>query len=81
MEKGAWLKSGENLPAIIKNSPAELAGLKEGDIISWINNQEINTYNDLANIISGFNPGDTINITYLRNGEEKIINVKLGEKK
>jgi len=81
MEKGAWLKSGENLPAIIKNSPAELAGLKEGDIISWINNQEINAYNDLANIISGFNPGDTINITYLRNGEEKIINVKLGEKK
>ncbi len=80
MEKGAWLKSGENLPAIIKNSPAELAGLKEGDIISWINNQEINTYNDLANIISGFNPGDTINITYLRNGEEKIINVKLVRK-
>lgn len=81
MEKGAWLKSSEDLPAVIKGSPAELAGLKEGDIISWVNNQEINSNNDLANIISSFNPSDTINITYLRNGEEKIINLKLGEKK
>lgn len=81
MDKGAWLrKSGEN-PAVLKGSPAELAGLKEGDIITWINNQEINNTNDLSNIISKFNPGETVTISYVRDGLEKSINVKLGEKK
>jgi len=81
IEKGAWLKTSGNLPAIVKGGPADLAGLREGDIISWVNNQEININNDLANIISSFNPGDSINITYLRNGEEKTVSLKLGEKK
>ena len=51
---------------IVHGIPSPDRVLKEGDIITWINNQEINANNDLANIISSFNPGETINITYLR---------------
>jgi hypothetical protein len=81
IEKGAWLHVSETAPAIVKNSPAELAGLKEGDVITWVNNQELNSSNDLADIISAYNHGDMITLTYQRAGVEKEVSLKLGEKK
>lgn len=80
LEKGAWLKSSTSTPAVIKGSPADKAGLLAGDIITWVNNREINTSNDLADVISSFKPGDSINLIYLRNGEEKNVNLKLESK-
>jgi len=81
LEKGAWLKGADNAPAVIAGSPAAVAGLQAGDVITWINNREINASNDLADIISTFKPGDTINVTYWRAGEDKTVSVKLGERK
>ncbi len=81
LEKGAWLNSADNAPAVIVGSPAALVGLQAGDVITWINNREINVGNDLADIISTFKPGDTINVTYWRAGEDKTVSVKLGERK
>ncbi len=76
LTKGAWLKDGA-VPAVIKNSPAAEAGLLAGDIITWINNQEINAANDLADVIALYNPGDTITITYLRDGVENEVEIEL----
>ncbi|QQG52993.1 MAG: serine protease [Candidatus Falkowbacteria bacterium] len=81
LEKGAWLHSSETLPAVVKNSPAANAGLQEGDVISWVNNQALDANNDLADIIASFNPGDNITLTYIRNGVEKEVTLKLGEEK
>ncbi len=81
LEKGAWLHSSEDKTAVIKNSPAALAGLKESDVITWVNNQEINLENDLADIIATYNPGDTLTLVYIRGGVEKDVAVKLGELK
>ncbi len=80
-EKGAWLRGSDDILAVVKNSPAASAGLKEGDIITWVNNRELNSANDLADIIATFNPGDSITLTYIRAGVEKDVNIKLGEKK
>ncbi len=80
LEKGAWLQASENLPAVLKNSPAASAGLEAGDIITWVNNQEISASTDLADLISSFKAGDTVNLIYLRNGEEKNVSIKLGAK-
>jgi len=81
LEKGAWLHQGEDAPAVIKNSPAQLVGLKEGDVITWVNNQEINSNNDLADLIATYSPGDTLTLAFIRDGLEKTITVKLGELK
>lgn len=69
LNKGALLFSDGKVPAVLSNSPAAKAGLKEGDIITWINNYELNSGNDLAEIISLYRPGDKLTINYLRKTE------------
>ena len=77
-DKGAWLFPSATEPAVLKGSPAELAGLRAGDVITWVNNQPIDASNDLADLISAYRAGDTVTLTYVRAGAEKTINVKLG---
>jgi len=79
--KGALIYPNADKVAVIKNSPAAAAGFIAGDIISWIDNQEINATNDLADIIAGYKVGDKIIITYIRGGQEKEVTLKLGELK
>jgi hypothetical protein len=80
VDKGAWLKSIDaNHSAIIKGSPAELAGLKDGDIIIRIDDQEIDSTHDLAEIISAYSAGDSIYVAYDRNGVQSGFELKLGE--
>jgi len=81
LEKGAWLVSAADKLAVIKNSPAQLAGLKEGDVISWVDNQEVNSTNDLADLIATYKPGDSITLTYLRNNVEQETKVTLSQLK
>ena len=80
LEKGAWLKDSSTGLAVEKGSPAELAGLQSGDVITWINNQELNADYDLSEIIAAYNPGDSITVVYVREGQEKNVNVTLGSK-
>ena len=75
LNQGALLSSNEKVPAVLINSPAAKAGLKEGDIITWINNYELNSNNDLAEIISLYKPGDRLTINYLR--EAKTLKLEL----
>ena len=81
LEKGAWLVSSADNLAVIKNSPAQLAGLKEGDVISWVDNQELDSANDLADIIATYKAGDSITLTYWRNNSEQEAKVTLGQLK
>jgi hypothetical protein len=67
--------------AVVKGSPADKADLQAGDIITWINNQEITAFNDLADTISQYEPGDKITVTYIRAGQEKAVDLQLGAAK
>lgn len=73
----------ENLgePAIIKDSPAEKAGLKEYDIILEIDGKKIDEENPLADILSKYKFGDEIVLKVLREGKIFEFKVKLEEKK
>jgi len=81
LDKGALLYPNSDKVAVIKDSPAYAAGLVSGDVITWIDNQEINSANDLADLISTYTPGDKITITYIHAGQEKELDLKLGELK
>ena len=66
---------------IVAGSAAEQAGLKAGDLIVKVNDTTIDSNTTLAAVISGFNAGDTAQITIQRDGKEQTVTVTFGEYK
>ena len=53
------------------------AGLKEGDVITAVDNQQLTKMAELQEYLSGKRPGDKVTITYLRNKSKKSAEVTL----
>ncbi len=62
---------------VVSTSPAEKAGLKKGDIITKIDKEKIESVAELRYELYKHNPGETINITYNRNGKEHNTSILL----
>ncbi len=80
-DKGAWLQGNDKNPAIITGGVAAKAGLMAGDVITRINNQELDQNNDLAETISSYMAGEVISVTYDRGGTINEVDITLGEAK
>lgn len=63
--------------SVDNNSPAEEAGIKEGDIILAINDSEVTNLANLRYALYKNKPGDTIKVKVLRDDKEKEISVTL----
>ena len=66
--------------AVIKNSAAEKAGLKQDDIILEFNGEKITVENSMGKLIQKYNPGDKVILKILRDKKEMTIEVTLGER-
>ncbi len=62
---------------ILPDSPAEKAGLQEGDIITEVNGNELNRNNTLVSEIGRYPVGETVELTIIRDGKEQKVSVKL----
>ncbi|WP_411768890.1 trypsin-like peptidase domain-containing protein [Winogradskyella sp. A3E31] len=60
-----------------RNSGAEKAGIKSGDIIKRLDNVSISKFSDLSGYLKTKNPNDVVNVEVERNGDSKIIPVTL----
>ena len=60
-------------------SPAELAGLKKGDIITAFNGTEVNDPNVFRNQVASRLPGTEVTLTIQRDGREQQVRATLGE--
>jgi len=72
---------GAQVTEVTKESAAEKAGLKTGDVITKINDNKIEDADDLYETIGKYKPDDKVTITYKRGGKENKIDIKLGENK
>lgn len=63
--------------AVIKNSPADKAGLLIGDVITEADGEKITLDNPLSNLIMKQKTGDEINLKLIRKDKEMQIKVKL----
>jgi len=64
---------------VTPGSPAEKAGLKTYDIITAVNGQKIGSADELVRVITGYRPGATVRVTYVRDKKERTVRVKLTE--
>ena len=64
---------------VVKNSPAEGVGIKTGDIIKKVNNEEVNSPEELQDKIGNIEIGKEANIEIVRNGETISFIVKISE--
>ena len=77
MPNFAYDKKGVKIEGIVPDSPAEKAGLKKGDIIRLINDTTIEDLEALAKLLKKMKPGDTVSISFLREGNQKKAITKL----
>ncbi len=63
-----------------RGGPSDEAGLEQGDVITAAGQTEIVGYGDLLGALRDYRPGDTINLSIVRDGEEREIDVQLGER-
>jgi len=65
---------------VIAGKPAEKAGLQTGDTITAVNGKAVKTGDELVSIISNVKPGTKVDITYLRNGQQKQASVSVEDR-
>jgi Do/DeqQ family serine protease len=70
---------GALVNGVEQGGPAERAGIQRGDVIVGLNGQPVDDSNSLRNRIAGTQPGNEVNVTFLRNGKEQSAKVTLGE--
>ncbi|MCH7764912.1 MAG: PDZ domain-containing protein, partial [Candidatus Marinimicrobia bacterium] len=63
---------------VVKDSPAEKAGLEAGDIITRVNNVRISNAGELTRTIRKETPETEVNIIVIRKGREKSLKATLG---
>lgn len=74
------IKSGAVILKVEKGTPAYEANLDVGDVITKINDDIISDTTHFRYCLYKYNIGETIKVTYIRDGIEKTTNVKLSKK-
>lgn len=81
VQNGAFISPGLNgQSAVLPNTAAAQAGLREGDIITAVNGQRLDANTSLRQLLLQYRPGDTVELTILRDGQEQNVTVTLGER-
>ncbi len=64
---------------VMKNSPAEKAGLKRGDLIVELDGKPVENSVKLRNTVAGKAPGSTVRVKVVREGKPMALPVTIGE--
>ncbi|ODN31195.1 Do family serine endopeptidase [Fervidobacterium thailandense] len=75
---GLKVTKGVYVAQVEKGSPADKAGIKEGDVIVKVNGTFVELAEELTSVIRNYTPGTRVKVTINRNGKEMVLDVTLG---
>jgi len=75
------VRFGVQVSTVKKDSAAEKAGIKEGDVIQYFNEEKIRRVNDLLDAVRDCKPGKKVKAKIVRNGKSKVLSITVGEYK
>ena len=63
---------------ILPGSPAAQAGLKVNDVITKVNDQQIDGTHPISSVLLHTRPGDKVKLTIIRDGKQQTVDLTLG---
>ena len=66
---------------VLRDGPADAAGVKRGDKIIQVNNEQISSASHLINYVALQAPASVIDVVVERDGQQQTLQVKVGERK
>ncbi len=76
---GLSSNKGALISNVIEGSPAEMAGLKRGDVIVGYNGKEVRDTGHLRNIVSQTPVGNMMDVKVIHEGREEVLKITIGE--
>jgi putative serine protease PepD len=76
--QGDTLTQGAELQSVQSGGAAEKAGLQEGDVITKVGDELIDSSESLVATIRGHRPGEKVTLTYVRGGQTRTTTATLG---
>jgi serine protease Do len=78
VDQGAWVQAADDQnPGVVPGSPAEKAGIKEGDIITKIGDDKVDSTHSLQSVVGKHKPGEKVKVTIMREGKEQTMEATL----
>jgi serine protease Do len=65
---------------VTPGSPAEKAGVKEGDVLLKVDGQDVANLQGFSAILKGLSPGQTAKVVLSRGGQEQTLDVTVVER-
>lgn len=79
-QAGLTVNYGLYVADVSPGGPAANAAIQVGDVLLEINGTKIDQNNSFTEVLFAYKPGDSVEVTVLRNGQQITVNVTLGER-
>ena len=76
-KKGLSEPRGLYIARVIPKCAADVAGMRDGDILLKVNGVEVDSYASMMEEVALFYPGDKVNVEYYRNGKTTQVELML----
>ncbi|MFC0545974.1 S1C family serine protease [Kutzneria chonburiensis] len=75
----AQATNGALVAGVLSGSPAQAAGIQQGDVVTAINGRTVDSANTLTNLLTQFHPGDRVSVGLLTADGDQTVNVQLAK--
>ena len=73
-------ESGALVAEVEPGGPSDDAGLRNGDVVTALGSEEVRNSGDLLSALRRYRPGDVVEVTVVRNGNDRTFDMELGER-